>query len=117
MTNFKRAERVADLIRSEIADIILKKVRNPRVVNLTITAVEMTDDLRMAKVFFVELGKDTCDPETRKSIEQTKGFLRRELGKRLHLRYVPELTFVLDESFAYGTRIEELLAEIGKKGA
>ncbi|HLA28494.1 MAG TPA: 30S ribosome-binding factor RbfA [Syntrophales bacterium] len=111
--NFKRADRVADLIKVELSDIILRQIRNPRIGALTITDVEVTDDLKLAKIFFVELGKDNCNPETQKGLEQAKSFMKRELGKRLRLRYVPDIIFTPDESFAYGSRIEKLLAEIG----
>jgi ribosome-binding factor A len=111
--NFKRADRVADLIRVEVSDIILRQIKDPRIGMLTITGVKVTDDLRLARIFFVEMGKDTCTPETKRALEQARSFMRRELGKRLRLRYVPEIIFMLDESFAYGSRIETLLAEIG----
>jgi ribosome-binding factor A len=58
------------------------------------------------------MGKDTCDPQTKIALEKATGFLKRELGKRLKLRYVPDIIFVSDESFAYGSRIDKLLAEI-----
>ncbi|MDO8722823.1 MAG: 30S ribosome-binding factor RbfA [Syntrophales bacterium] len=110
--NFKRADRVADLIKVELSDIILRQIRNPRIGMVTITDVEVTDDLKLAKIFFVELGKDTCNPETQKGLEQARSFIKRELGKRLRLRYVPDIVFTPDESFAYGSRIDRLLAEI-----
>lgn len=113
MANFKRAQRVADTIKAELADIILRQVRDPRIGTLTITGVKLTDDLRSARIYFVQMGQDACDPETLKGLEQAKSFMRRELGQRLRLRYVPEIAFELDKSFAYGSRIERLLAEIG----
>jgi ribosome-binding factor A len=112
MENYKRSSRVADLIMAEISDILLKHVRDPRVKLVTITRVKLTDDLRLAKIFFVEMGKDTCDPEVKKGLQSATGFLKRELGKRLQLRYIPELLFKVDESFEYGSRIDRLLAEI-----
>ena len=60
MGSFKRADRVADLIKAELSDIILKEIRDPRIGIITITGVEVTDDLRLAKIFYVEMGKDTC---------------------------------------------------------
>jgi ribosome-binding factor A len=110
--NYRRADRVADLIRMEIADVLLKEVSDPRVRLVSITGVKITDDLRSAKIFFVEMGKDECSPETEVGIRKATGFLKRELGKRLKLRYLPEITFIYDESFAYGSRIDRLLAEI-----
>jgi ribosome-binding factor A len=112
MMDFKRASRVSDLIKVEISDILLKRVRDPRIGPITITGVKLTDDLRLARIFFVEMGKDTCRDEVRTGLQKATGFLKRELGKRLKLRYIPEIVFIYDESFAYGSRIEKLLAEI-----
>ena len=115
MSSFKRADRVADLIRMEMADLLLKHVRDPRIGFLTITGVTMTDDLRTAKVFFVEMGKDECRGEVLAGLRRASGFLRGELGRRLKLRFAPELLFEYDASFAYGNRIERLLSEIHRE--
>ena len=112
--NFKRATRVADLLMADISDILLKEISDPRIKFVTITGVKLTDDLRLAKVFFVEMGKDTCEPQTQTALQKATGFLKRELGKRLKLRYLPDIIFMFDESFAYGSRIDRLLAEIRK---
>jgi ribosome-binding factor A len=116
MTTFKRADRVADQIRIEISDILLKQVRDPRIGSLTITGVKVTDDLRLAKVYFVEMAQATIRAETLAGLEKATGFLKRELGKRLQLRFIPDLIFRADTSFAYGDRIERLLAEIKQEG-
>jgi ribosome-binding factor A len=79
---------------------------------VTITGVKVTDDLRLAKIFFVEMGKETIDPETMTGLEKATGFLKREMGKRLQLRFVPDLIFKIDHSFAYGSRIDRLLSQI-----
>ncbi|HAR50012.1 ribosome-binding factor A [Smithella sp. SCADC] len=112
---FKRADRVAELIRAEMSDIIIREVKDPRLHSVTITAVKIADDLRNARIYFVEMGKDECSPEIKAGLTQAAGFIRRELGKRMRLRYVPELTFVHDQSFGYGNRIENLLAQIAKQ--
>ena len=115
MGSFKRADRVADLLKIEIADLLLKQVRDPRIGSVTITGVKVTDDLRTAKVFFVEMGKDVCSADLQAGLLKATGFLRRELGRRLQLRRVPEIIFVYDPSFAYGNRIDTLLKEIHEK--
>lgn len=112
MMQFKRADRVGDLIKVEISDILLRQVKDPRLKTLTITDVKLTDDLRSAKIFFIEMGKDECDPQCMAGLEKATGFLKRELGKRLQLRYVPDIRFIVDNSFAYGNRIEKLIADI-----
>ena len=113
--NFKRADRVAELIMAEMADIIFKEVKDPRLHGVTITAVKVTDDLRNAKIYFVEMGKDECSDAIKSGLTKATGFVRRELGKRLQLRCVPEIIFVHDTSFGYGNRIDKLLADIAKQ--
>ncbi len=112
--SFKRADKVADLIRAEISEILLKQINDPQVKGITVTDVKLTDDLRHAKIFFVRTGENSCGEETIKGLHRAVGFLRRELGKKLQLRYVPEIQFIFDESFEYGDRIDRLLAEINK---
>jgi ribosome-binding factor A len=112
--SFKRADRVSDLIKAEITNILLRQVRDPRVQNVTITDVKMSDDLRQAKIYFVPMGIDSVADEVKEGLKRATGFLKRELGKRLQLRYVPDVTFIFDRSFDYGDRIERLLGEIEK---
>lgn len=112
--SFKRSDRVGDLIKAEISDILLKQVRDPRTRHVTVTDVKMTDDLRLSKVFFVSMGDDVSAGEAGEGLERASGFLRRELGKRLRLRYVPELRFIFDKSFEYGDRIERLISDLRK---
>ena len=112
---FKRADRVADLIKAELSDILLKQIRDPRIGLLTITDVKMSDDLRSAKIYVVQMGKDKLDAELQAGLEKAKGFLKRELGKRLSLRYIPDVFFFYDKSFEYGSRIDKLLMEIHEK--
>ncbi|MBN2569359.1 MAG: 30S ribosome-binding factor RbfA [Deltaproteobacteria bacterium] len=111
---FKRSSRVADLIKDEISDILLKQVRDPRTRYVTVTDVKMTDDLRLSTVFFVSMGDAVSTGEAGEGLERASGFLRRELGKRLRLRYVPELRFIFDKSFEYGDRIERLISDLRK---
>jgi ribosome-binding factor A len=113
-TSFKRADRVSDLIKAELSDILLRRINDPQVQGITVTGVRVTDDLRQAEVFFVRVGQNTCSDETMRGLDRAAGFLRRELGKRLRLRHVPEIRFAFDESFEYGDRINRLLAEIHK---
>ncbi|MCK4534164.1 MAG: 30S ribosome-binding factor RbfA [Syntrophobacterales bacterium] len=112
--SFKRADKVADLIKAELSEILLRQINDPQVKEITVTGVKVTDDLRQARVFFVRMGENVCSEETIKGLHRAVGFLRRELGKRLRLRYVPEIKFIFDESFEYGDRIDRLLVEIKK---
>ena len=112
--SFRRADKVADLLKVEVSDILLRQINDPQVQGITVTGARVTDDLRQARIFFVRMGDNTCSDETMKGLDRAAGFLRRELGKRLRLRHVPEIKFTFDESFAYGDRINRLLAEIEK---
>lgn len=105
---------MADQIKAEIADILTRKLKDPRIGFVTVTAVEVTDDLRYAKVFVSILG---ADPEQAKGIEVLShacGFIRSELGRRLRVKFLPNLSFHLDHSSEKGTHILQLLEEIKK---
>jgi len=110
----KRPERVADLLQREVADMLLRRVKDPRVSTVTVTAIDVSRDLQNATVFFCLTG--TSDAAARESalegLNKAKGFMRQELGKRLRLRYVPQLTFRYDSSLDYGEKIERILKEL-----
>ncbi len=110
----KRPERVADLLQREVADILLRRVKDPRVSIVTVTAIEVSRDLQNAAVYFCLTG--TSDPAALETasegLNKARGFIRQELGKRLRLRYIPHLVFRYDSSLDYGQRIERLLKEL-----
>ena len=103
---YKRAERVADQLRIEVADILAKKSKDPRLQNVTVTHVEVTNDLRIARVYVSFLGKQDEEPGILKALSSASGFVRSELGRRLELRYTPEVKFWLDSG---GSRTERIL--------
>jgi ribosome-binding factor A len=114
---YKRSDRVADLLKKEIADLVFRRVKDPRVVGVTISGVEVSDDLKQARVFFCVMGGSALEDVKKDSVaglEKAKGFIRLELGRRLSLRYVPQLRFEYDTSFEYGDKIERLLKELHK---
>lgn len=108
----QRSHRVGDLIQKEISGLLLKGIKDPRVGFVTITAVEVTSDLSLAKVFFTAMGDEKARKDSEAGLKSSLPYLRRELGKRLRLRHVPELMFKYDESLAYGSKIEAILREI-----
>lgn len=110
-----RAQRVADQIQVELSDIIRRRLKDPRCGFLTLTSVEVSNDLREAHVFVSALGDDEL-ARTMETLERAKGFLRRELGQRVRMRYVPELHFRVDRSAEYGRRVEEILKELHERG-
>ena len=104
--NNMRAERVGEQMKQEIMDIVNNKVKDPRVGFLTITDVELTNDLSHAKIFLTVLGSDKEVENTFKALEKATGFIKSELGSRMRLRIIPDLTFEYDESIEYGNKIE-----------
>ena len=108
-TTYKRADRVADQIRMEVADILMRKIKDPRVQSVTVTDVELTGDLRIAHVFVTTMEKDQAEREVFAGLAKASGFVRAELGRRLTLRYLPEVIFKKDVSGLRGDRILQLL--------
>ena len=108
-----RPEKVAHLMRREIAEILQNRLRDPRVsAMVSVTDVEVTHDLSFARVFVSIMGKPGERAETLQALVHAAGFVRHELGPRLGLREVPEVRFVHDESLDRGARVEELLKRI-----
>lgn len=114
-TGYNRAERVADQIRMEVADILMRKIKDPRVRSVTVTDVELTSDLRVARVFVTVMGTDAEEREIFAGLNRASGFVRGELGRRLTLRYLPEVIFVKDVSGPRGDRVLRLLDELQRK--
>ena len=108
----QRSERLADLIRAEIAEIIARDLKDPRIGFTTITAVRLSKDRQHAKVFFSVLGSDEQQKETLKGLNSAVGFIRREVCQRLRLRILPEIRFVLDRTGEASARIERLFDQI-----
>ena len=107
--SYKRAERVADLIRMEVADILARKTKDPRVGFMTVTGVDLSPDLRVAKVFVTTLQEGSEEEKALEGLSHALGFIRAELGRRMNLRYIPELIFCRDISEQRGNRIDQLL--------
>ena len=108
-----RPERVAHLMRREVADILRNKMRDPRLSQwVSVTDVEVTEDLSFAKVFVSILPEGAERDLTLETLAHAAGFVRRELAPRLGLRDVPEIRFKLDTSIERGARVDELLRRI-----
>jgi ribosome-binding factor A len=114
MLPYKRSQRVSDLIREEIADIIMNKVKDPRLGFVTVTGAKITEDLKIATVY-ISILKEEEKETTLEMLNSATGFIRAELAKRLRMKFIPSLTFRIDESLEYGVRIEKLLREIKKE--
>jgi ribosome-binding factor A len=106
---FKRAERVAGLLKEEISKIIQFELKDPRLGFVTVTDVRLTDDLRDARVFCGVLGDAAARTQSFEALEHAAAFIRHEVGTRCRLRYAPVITFHLDETAERAARIEGLL--------
>ncbi len=109
--NRTRLPRVAEGIREELAELIARHVKDPRVGFVTITAVEVSPDFAHAKVYVSTLADPATIPELLEGLQHAAGFLRRELGRRLRIHTIPQLTFVYDESIERGVRQAHLIDE------
>ena len=108
---YKRADRVNALLQRELGMIISEELRDPRIAFATVTAVEITADLRSAKVHVSVLGDDDQVRSTMVALNEARPYLRHEIGSRTELRYVPDLVFVSDQTAAKAARISTLLRE------
>jgi len=108
MHPYKRSSRVGDLIREEVADIIMHKLKDPRLGFITVTGARVSDDLRHARIY-VSVFEDVKKNETLKILTSSARFIRSELGKRVKIKFIPELIFKFDESIEYGAKIDEIL--------
>lgn len=114
----RRADRVGEAIREEVAAFLTRDVKDPRIVGLvTVTGVEMNRDLRHATIFVSVMGTDAERTATLEGLASTAHHLRSRVGRALRLQFAPELVFKFDESVARAARIESLLADLRRPAA
>ena len=107
---FQRSERVAEQVRRDLAELIRTELKDPRVGMISLTDVELTPDYAHAKVFFTTLNSEHLD-EIQRGLKRASGFLRRELGRRIHIHTLPELHFVYDSSLERGSSLSQLIEQ------
>ena len=114
----RRAERISNLIRQEISELLQEQVNDPRLSSLiSITQVNTSPDLMQAKIYVSILGDKTDKNEMLQGFKAASGFFRRELSRRLALRHVPELSFHFDDSIERGSNILHLIEQISSDNA
>lgn len=114
---FQRVNRVSEEYKREVSDVIKNHIKDPRIAEFTsVTSVDVTRDFRYAKVYVSVLGSEEEKASTLEGLRSAAGFVRKELGKRIKLRYTPEVIFELDNSIEYGMYIDELIKKANKSG-
>ncbi len=110
----RRTAKISEEIKRELSSMIMNELKDPRVKGLvSITHVDVTNDLRFAKVYVSVFADEESRNSALKGLSKASGYLRSELAKRLRLRYTPELIFKIDNSIEYGSKINKMLSEIG----
>lgn len=112
MPHTHRQEKLGELIAAELSELLRTRVKDPRVGFASITRVEVSGDLRHAKIFVSVMGSQEEREETMKGLSNASGFLRHELASRLILRYMPEIVFKLDRSIEEGARMLDLIRQV-----
>ncbi len=110
--DFKRSDRLGEVIKEEISLILLDGIKDPRIGFVTITRVRMSDDLKNARVYFTVFGGEGERKNCQEGLDWAKGYIKRILGSKLRIKYIPSLIFVFDDSLDYGNRIESLINDI-----
>ena len=108
----KRSDRVADSIRKEISEMLVKTIKDPRIGFITLTRVTVSEDCRLAKVYYSVVGTPEQKRQSMEGLNSAKGYIRRELGHRMKLKYTPELVFQFDPSIEYAIHMEEVFQHI-----
>ena len=112
MSTRQRVQRVREEIKKEVSDII-REMKDPRIGFVSVVDVEVSNDLRHAKIFVSVFGDESEKKQSLAGLEAATGFIRTEIGRRIRLRHTPEILFRLDSSIERGARINQLLNEIG----
>ncbi|MGH7838691.1 MAG: 30S ribosome-binding factor RbfA [Candidatus Binataceae bacterium] len=111
----RRPERVAEMVHREVALMLLRDLRDPRLRGISLTRVRMTDDLRRGRIFFSHLEGRARAADAAKGFQSASGFIRRQLGRVLNLRYTPEFDFEFDPGLESAARVDALLREARPK--
>ncbi len=111
-----RPGRLAEAMKKEISDILRSEIKDPRIGFVTITAVDVSPDLRHAKIYASVLGGGDQRKATAEALNRATGYIRSEIGRRIRLKHTPEISFQLDDSIERGTRVIRLMEEVKSGG-
>ena len=104
--------RVADSIRRELNELLLYNVRDPRLNSISIQHVDVSPDLRLARIYYTKLNRDLDDEDIEKAFESAKGYFRKQISKNVKLKYTPDLAFFRDQTQEFSEKIDSILNEI-----
>jgi len=107
----RRTDRVAEALQALVADLLLREIKDPRIGLVTVTGVQITPDLRHARVFFSTLGDDAQRAQSLKGLTSAAGFVRSQVARKLNLRVAPEIVFEFDPSLEQAERVSRLLKD------
>lgn len=110
--DFKRSDRLGEVIKEEISLVLLDGIKDPKIGFVTITRVRMSDDLKNARVYYTVFGGEKEKKNCQKGLDRAKGYIKRVLGSKLRIKYIPSLIFMFDDSLEYGNYIESLINDI-----
>ena len=115
MKPFTRADRVGGQVQRAISELLHKSIRDPRLKAATISEVQMSPDLKLAKIYYTLNGSASVRKNAQSGFNSASGFIKKALARELGLRYMPDLKFFYDESFDYGAKIDSLLKSLNKE--
>jgi len=107
-----RIQRIANLIKKEVAEMLIREVKDPRIGMVTITEVTVSKDLRIAHIYYSELGSEKQIQDSAIGLRQATKFIQREIGRRIRMRYTPAIDFQFDHSLEYGSHIDKILQDL-----
>ena len=107
-----RIQRISNLIKKEVAEMLLREVKDPRIGMVTITGVTVSKDLRIAHIYYSALGSEKQIQDSAIGLRQATKFIQREIGRRIRMRYTPAIDFQFDHSLEYGSHIDKILKDL-----
>jgi ribosome-binding factor A len=108
----KRIQRIANLLKKEVAEMLLREVKDPRIGMVTITGVKVSKDLRIAHIYYSALGSEKQIQDSAIGLRQATKFIQREIGRKIRMRYTPAIDFQFDHSLEYGSHIDKILKDL-----
>ena len=115
MTSYTRADRVSKLIKQTLSEIISKQIKDPRLEMTTITHVKVARDLKSARIYFTAHGGNQKVDAAMQGFQSAMGYVKRELGQKLRLRYMPQIQFFYDDTLDHASRIDSILKSLQDK--